>query len=112
MEKTMKGKRIKAGLAAARARGVRLGNPRFEAVRAEARAADAVFAARLGPMVEALRADGLSYGAIATQLNKLGVSTQRGGPWTVVLVSHVRARSKALASAPAERVNEEIAAAE
>jgi hypothetical protein len=39
MNKAMKGKRIKAGLAAAKARGVKLGNPRFETVRAEARAA-------------------------------------------------------------------------
>jgi hypothetical protein len=50
-------------------------------------------------MVEALRADGLSYGAIATQLNKLGVSTQRGGPWTSDLVAHVRARLKATGTA-------------
>jgi DNA invertase Pin-like site-specific DNA recombinase len=66
MNKAMKGKRIKAGLAAAKARGARLGNPRLLAVRDEAVAFAAVFAARLGPTVEALRADGLSYGAIAT----------------------------------------------
>jgi DNA invertase Pin-like site-specific DNA recombinase len=76
-ERRMISERTKAALAAAKARGVKLGNPHIEVAHAKTRA-DA-FAARVKPMVEALRADGLSLRAIAARLTAAGVETARGG---------------------------------
>jgi DNA invertase Pin-like site-specific DNA recombinase len=67
--------RTKAALKAAKARGVRLGNPRLEEARA------AAMAARALPLAEALRAEGLTLRQIAARLNQSGVATARGGRW-------------------------------
>jgi DNA invertase Pin-like site-specific DNA recombinase len=46
-------------------------------------------ARRLEPTVRALRAEGLSYGAIAGRLAELGATTPRGGSWTAMGVKRV-----------------------
>lgn len=85
--------RTKAALAAAKARGVRLGNPNgaaairragkgtgaaLEAIKAGADA----HAQRLAPVVAALRAEGhASLPAMARQLNERGMVTPRDGRW-------------------------------
>lgn len=77
--------RTKAALAAAKARGVKLGvkgrdnlRPNIEARQA---AADE-FAARLRPIIEDMVARGLTHRAMAEELNKAGIKTPRGGEWT------------------------------
>jgi DNA invertase Pin-like site-specific DNA recombinase len=98
--------RTKAALAAAKARGVKLGNPYPErasfhdrAVASEAgtkggaagQAAADQFAQLIQPLLEGELA-GLSANATAQELNRRGVQTARGGVWTARSVINIRAR--------------------
>jgi DNA invertase Pin-like site-specific DNA recombinase len=91
-ERRMISERTKAALAAAKARGVKLGNPHIEVAHAKTRADADAFAARVKPMVEALRGDGLSLRAIAARLTAAGVETARGGKWEAAQVNGVLRR--------------------
>jgi DNA invertase Pin-like site-specific DNA recombinase len=97
--------RTKAALQAAKARGVKLGNPanlrnaatgsaKGLAVRqasASCRAAD------LAPVLADLRASGASsLREIAAGLNKRGIPTARGGQWSAVQVQRVMNRAGAM----------------
>jgi DNA invertase Pin-like site-specific DNA recombinase len=101
--------RTKAALAAAKARGVKLGNPRPEtavfhdrsaAVAAAAKsgetrgAAADEFARLIQPLLDGALA-GKSANAIASALNERGVMTPRGGKWTARSVINVRSRLEA-----------------
>ena len=94
--------RTKAALAAAKARGVKLGNPdnlRFakdgnkaavEAVKVEADQ----HAQRVLPVIDAIRADGkTSLRAIADELNARGILTARGGQWYATTVKNLLERA-------------------
>ncbi len=104
--------RTKAALAAAKAKGVKLGNPlgakTFETYRAAdkakggagntaategaKRAADQ-FAANLRPKIATLLASGMSNAQIAADLNAKGVPTRRpGAKWYEMSVKNLRAR--------------------
>ena len=86
-ERRMVSQRTKAGLQAAKARGVRLGNPAQAKAMADAAAArDAELRPVLQPMV------GLTSRAIAEQLNSRGIAAPRGGRWSHVTVQRVMAR--------------------
>jgi DNA invertase Pin-like site-specific DNA recombinase len=96
--------RTKAALAAAKARGVKLGG-RPESLKnrelgrkrgADARRAKAAARAKdLAPVIEAIRADGItSATGIAKALNERGIPTARGGKWQAVQVQRLeRAKS-------------------
>jgi DNA invertase Pin-like site-specific DNA recombinase len=97
-ERDMISDRTKAGLAAAKARGVRLGNRRnlgeaqAKAARSNKAAADA-FAARVLPLIHDIQKTGAtSLHAIAAALAARGVPTARGGQWTPVQVSAILRR--------------------
>ncbi len=103
-ERELISERTKAALAAAKARGKRLGGDRGyrpaqgpnSAEAAEARRVSADRAAhRLGMEVEWLLANGVvGQAAIARALNKHGIPTPSGvGAWTHATVSRVRARA-------------------
>lgn len=102
LEAGMISARTKAALAAARARGVKLGGDRGNRLSAEARAAGraaraATAAARAGdlaPTIAEIRAAGAtSLREIAAVLNARKIPTARGaGEWTAVQVSRVLAR--------------------
>jgi DNA invertase Pin-like site-specific DNA recombinase len=83
-----------AALAAAKARGVKLGNPRPLAALERARAVHV--ARRPAPEVmrimEDLRSRGRSFRAIADELNRLNIKTGRGCRWHGVTVKAVLAR--------------------
>jgi DNA invertase Pin-like site-specific DNA recombinase len=80
--------RTKAALAAAKARGVKLGNPRPLPALGLARAAHV--ARRPAPEVlnimRSLEGQGMSYRAIARELNRLNIKTGRGCQWYDVTV--------------------------
>lgn len=97
-------RRTKEALAAAKARGVKLGNPNgAAALRRAAKGGDALrqtvsenadaHAAALAPVIEAIRAEGrTSLRAIAEQLTARGMMTRRGGRWHVSSVRNLLAR--------------------
>jgi DNA invertase Pin-like site-specific DNA recombinase len=96
-EAAMISQRTRAALAAAKARGVRLGNPAnlrnqldgsargnaAKAARADKRAAD------LLPVIAPLKADGASLRQIADGLTRRGIPAPRGGTWNAVAVKRI-----------------------
>jgi DNA invertase Pin-like site-specific DNA recombinase len=97
-ERALISARTKDALAAAKARGVKLGSPAIEKARASSIAtnqanADAR-AARVLPIIEAIRKTGAtSLRAIAAELTARKVETARGGTWTAVQVSNILKRA-------------------
>jgi DNA invertase Pin-like site-specific DNA recombinase len=95
--------RTKAALAAAKARGTKLGNPNgaralrglgnASAVAALRRSADR-HAAQVLPIIEELRGEGItSLHEIADELNRREIRTARGGQWYATSVRHVLLRA-------------------
>jgi DNA invertase Pin-like site-specific DNA recombinase len=100
-EREMIGKRTKAALQSAKARGVALGNP--NAGRQAKMASDHAkqkadcFARSLAPRVRAIQTQGVTtLSGIALALNAHGIKTQRGKCWTAAGVSNLIHRAKAL----------------
>ena len=97
MERDAISKRTKEALAAAKARGVKLGNPRLadaiEATnKARQEAADA-FAANVLPIIRQIQKSGVSsLRGVAKALSARGIKTARGGAWTAVQVSDILQR--------------------
>lgn len=92
--------RTKSALSAARARGVALGSRNLAAVQALGAAKQKAIAdtnaANIMPTIEAIQAAGItSRNGIATELNRRGVPTARGGTWTHVSVGNILARVQA-----------------
>jgi len=97
-ERKMISNRTKDALAAAKARGVKLGSPAIEKARASSietkKAAADAHAARVLPVIEAIQKTGAaSLRAIAAELTARKVETARGGEWTGVQVSNIMKRA-------------------
>lgn len=96
-ERALISARTKAALAAAKARGVALGNPRLSEARAVANArhkagADG-FAASVAPVIREAQAAGAnSLHKIAAALNGRGVTTAQGKSWSAQQVANVLRR--------------------
>ena len=98
-ERTKISERTKAALAAAKARGVKLGNPhgpkpftaeaRQQGVEAQRQQADAR-AQQLSEILSEFA--GQSANAIAKALNDRGLPSARGGKWTARSIINIRAR--------------------
>jgi DNA invertase Pin-like site-specific DNA recombinase len=93
-EREMISERTKAALAAAKARGTVLGNPRLADAAKRGRIAGKAnarrFAANVLPIIEEIERSGVtSHNAIAGKLNERNVATARGGKWTHVQVAAV-----------------------
>src|SRR4051794_35484183 len=95
-EAAMISQRTRAALAAAKARGVKLGNPanlrnqldgsargNAKATRADKRAAD------LLPIIALLKTGGASLRQIAEGLTRRGIPAPRGGAWSAVAVKRI-----------------------
>ena len=105
-ERRMISKRTSAALAAAKARGVRLGGNRGKlaqivgkgvAASVATRKANAdEHAARVAPFIIELLEQKLSLHRIAAELTARGVKTPRGGIWTATSVRRIGARTSAL----------------
>ena len=101
-ERALIGVRTKAALAAAKARGVTLGNPRLSEARPAAHKAAAAaneaaadhHAANVLPIIRQIkRAGARTLRDIADALNERGVQTARGGQWYAMTVRNVLARA-------------------
>jgi DNA invertase Pin-like site-specific DNA recombinase len=104
-EREMISARTKAALAAAKARGVKLGNPNgARALRAAGKsntaslaaiaAAAAVWRARILPIINAIRSTGVaSPHEIARELERRSIRTERGGRWRAETVRAIIGRS-------------------
>jgi DNA invertase Pin-like site-specific DNA recombinase len=93
--------RTKAGLAAARARGTKLGNPDMDRIRGLAaetkKAAAQRFAAGVMPTIESVRRRGItSNRGIAAELDRLHIPTVTGAPWSGTMVGLVLSRARAM----------------
>ncbi len=89
--------RTKSALAAAKAKGVKLGNPKIDDARGEAVAAIKAEADRAArnvlPIIGEIRKSGATtLRAVADALNARGVQTPRGGRWHAMSVRNVLAR--------------------
>jgi DNA invertase Pin-like site-specific DNA recombinase len=90
--------RTKAALAAARARGKRLGGwrggPKIDVTLGTAAlvARSNAYAARVGPVAAELHAAGMSLRGVGAELARRGVMTMRGGEWTADAVKRLLAR--------------------
>ena len=103
-ERSLISERTKAALTAAKARGVRLGNPNGAAALRRAQKGNAASvqvsksaaadrAEQLRPVINDLRSRGIaSLGAIAAALNDSGMATARGGQWHASSVRNLLAR--------------------
>ena len=90
--------RTKSALAAAKAKGVKLGNPQIEAARVGAVAAikaeaDRAAANVLPIIAEIQKSGAATLRAIAEALNARGVPTPRGGRWHAMSVRNVLVRA-------------------
>jgi DNA invertase Pin-like site-specific DNA recombinase len=98
MERDAISKRTREALAAAKSRGVQLGNPRLAeasaiAIAASKEAADR-FAANVAPIIKQIQASGVSsLRGVARTLSARGVKTARGGQWTARMVINVLRRA-------------------
>ncbi len=95
-ERALISQRTKEALAAAKARGTRLGNPNIKKAQEAARAsriaiADA-FAANTVPIIREIRSTGASMRQTAAALNTRGIPTARGGIWAATQVSDILKR--------------------
>lgn len=96
-ERDVISQRTKASLAAAKARGTKLGNPGVmnitqQGVAANQKGADD-FAQRLKPRIAHLQASGFNtYSRLAAALDASGVKTQRGRTWTATGVRNIMIR--------------------
>jgi DNA invertase Pin-like site-specific DNA recombinase len=92
-ERRLISERTKAGLAAARERGVKLGGPRLPEIN-KTRRADSVARARaIAPILAELA--GMSARAAAAELNARNVATPSGAPWSAKTIIRVRERCEA-----------------
>lgn len=96
-ERAMIGARTRDALAAAKGRGVKLGNPRLaearKAASASKRQAADVFAAKVLPIIREIEAAGVtSRRGIARALDDRRVATVRGGAWSAVTVGAILTR--------------------
>jgi DNA invertase Pin-like site-specific DNA recombinase len=107
-EGRMISERVKLALAAAKARGKKLGNPQNLTAEAQAKGAEAgnhaktiladAFALELTPIIQTHLTGGMNLSQVARQLNASHILTARGkaGTWTPQAVKNVLLRSKQL----------------
>ena len=104
-EREMISQRTKVALAAAKARGKKLGSPRPEIGSAKGRAVlrtqARAFALKLQPVIAGIQAEGTTTRrGIARVLNQRGIATARGGQWQANQVGQILRRLSAGATEP------------
>jgi DNA invertase Pin-like site-specific DNA recombinase len=87
--------RTKAALAAAKARGVKLGVAGFSNLERnieERKNTAETFAAKLAAVIQGFKASGFSQRAMVLELNQLGIRTAKGGKWSLIQLQRVIGR--------------------
>jgi DNA invertase Pin-like site-specific DNA recombinase len=96
-ERALISARTTVALQAAKERGVVLGNPRLAEVRGKGVATNKAeadrFAANVLPIIEPMKAEGLSLRKIAETLNARRTPTARGGTWASTQVGDILRRA-------------------
>ena len=92
-ERKLISERTKAALAAAKKRGVVLGNPKIAKAREAHSLKTEAFSKGLLPDVTKMHSEGLSMRAIASTLNSQDRLTSRGGKWYASTVSNLLKRA-------------------
>jgi len=100
-EREMISRRTKEALAAAKARGVRLGNPHLTKASVSGNAVKKVkadqFAANVQLVIEDIQKAGIkTLRDIASALDARGIKTARGGMWSATAVSRVIERERSI----------------
>ncbi|MCG7354109.1 recombinase family protein [Roseomonas mucosa] len=95
-EREMISQRTRAALAAAKARGTKLGNPRPDMVEVSPAASTSAarFRAGVATTIRTLHAEGRSLRAIAAELNARGIGSARGQLWHAATVQTILIRSR------------------
>ena len=95
-ERGMIAERTRAALAAAKARGVKIGNPNIKEAGKRGRAAGVAsadrFAERIHPIIESLLEEGLNLSQTAQELNERGLKTRMGKTWKAQTVKNILVR--------------------
>jgi len=91
-ERELISKRTKEALAAAKKRGVKLGNPKLKADNTKRKQRAQEFAEGLRATLEAYKAIGMSQRSICDELNHVGITAVRGGEWSLMQVQRVVVR--------------------
>ena len=96
-ERSLISARTTAALAAAKVRGVVLGNPQIEVAQAKGaastKAAADRFAANILPVIQPMADQGATLREIAAELNRRGIETARGGTWAATQVRDILNRA-------------------
>lgn len=93
IEKDLISERTKMGLAAAKARGVKLGNPHLKRDNEVSQERAVEFAETLRPVLEGFIARAMSQRAIVAELNQLGIKTRQGtSQWRLAQIQVVLRR--------------------
>ena len=91
-ERELISKRTTEALAAAKRRGVKLGNPNLKADNKKRTKTAQDFAKKLKPTLKAYKDQGMSQRAIVEELNSVGITAPRGGEWKLIQVQRVMNR--------------------
>src|SRR5439155_16442251 len=78
-EARMISERTKAALAAAKTRGVKLGNPQIRELNRDPARKARLFAKNMKRMLDAMHTAGITQRSMVDELNKMGVAAPRGG---------------------------------
>ena len=96
-ERAMISARTTAALAAAKAKGVKLGNPQIAEAQAKGTASTKAgadrFASNILPLIQPMRVAGATLRQIAEELNGRGIETARGGKWAATQVADILKRA-------------------
>jgi DNA invertase Pin-like site-specific DNA recombinase len=92
LERDLISQRTKNGLAAAKARGVKLGNPNLKADNEKRSRRAQEFAESLRSTIEGYINQGMTQRQIVDEMNRVGIKTRRGYEWRLIGLQNVLKR--------------------